>query len=73
MKYKIYAKPTHIEQTMSDDGRTYNPKTWMELQGYGDNIPSFQFKIPAPTPFVNLKNVIDLDVEVTVKVTPKKK
>jgi len=71
MKYKIFAKVSEIE-TNNDDGIFHYPKTHMTLWGVGDNIPDSNFKLPTPYPFMNLQDLRDLDVEITVNVKRKK-
>ena len=71
MKYKIFAKVGGIESN-NTNGKFYYPKTCMVLQGGGDNIADSVFKLPAPHPFMNLEELRDLDVEITVNVKRKK-
>lgn len=71
MKYKIFANAIGIESNMTN-GTFYYPKTYMVLEGGGDNIADSVFKLPAPYPFKNLSSQ-DLVCEITVNVKRIKK
>jgi hypothetical protein len=71
MKYKLYANAIGIESNMTN-GKFYYPKTYMVLEGGGDNIADSVFKLPAPYPFTALGGH-GLVCEITVNVKRIKK
>ena len=73
MKYKIFAKIGGMEMDLSGYGKK-DTKTHLSLNGFGDNISECLFKLPAPRPFMNLnlKELKEFDVEITVNVKKRK-